>query len=115
MPRKRRLPYAPFEAAIGRVITDQATGARRDPDDVTSIYGRDEDHTFPYEVLGHQGIVSELTGVNRRMLQRWKHTDGGIPEDRADEMACAIGLHPSEIWPEWNWEPLLWPDHAEAS
>ena len=43
--------------------------------------------------------IAELAGVSRRTVNRWRHA--GIPLELADRLACAIGLHPSNVWPEW--------------
>lgn len=46
----------------------------------------------------------ELTrrlGINPRQVYRWRSY--GVQWSRADQMACALGLHPGDIWPEW-WE-----------
>lgn len=40
-------------------------------------------------------------GINREQASRWRKD--GVPLDVADDLACALGEHPSAIWPEW-WE-----------
>lgn len=52
-------------------------------------------------LLGTRTIkdLERLTGVADRQLHRWK--DYGIPMDRADELACMLGHHPSLLWDDW--------------
>ena len=45
-----------------------------------------------------------LTGFAARTVHRWKET--GIPDRNADKAACALGLHPYNIWPNW-FDPYL--------
>lgn len=44
-------------------------------------------------------LLAELLGVSRRMVCRWR--SGGVPDSRADWVACRLGVHPSAIWPDW--------------
>ena len=46
--------------------------------------------------------LARQTGVHVRQVQRWKHS--GIPLERADSMAIALGLHPAEVWGDEWWE-----------
>ena len=48
-------------------------------------------------------VISELCGIPRRTVCRWA-VQGGIPVDRADEVAIKLGAHPSTIWPQEWWE-----------
>jgi lambda repressor-like predicted transcriptional regulator len=47
--------------------------------------------------------VTELarrTGVHRDVLYRYGTQ--GVPEPRTDRLACAVGLNPVEVWPDWT-------------
>ncbi len=60
---------------------------------------------LPWEPLhrvfdGTAADVAEMAGVSVRQVFRWKHD--GIPVGRADRVACKLGYHPVEIWPEWD-------------
>jgi hypothetical protein len=43
--------------------------------------------------------LARLVGAHRRQVYRWR--DDGLSERLADRSACRVGLHPSNIWPEW--------------
>jgi len=48
------------------------------------------------------GNVSELSRavrVGRTQLAHWRRN--GVPVDSADRLACSLGRHPAEVWPEW--------------
>ena len=48
------------------------------------------------------GNVSELSRavkIERTQLAKWRRD--GVPIDSADRLACAVGCHPAEVWPEW--------------
>jgi hypothetical protein len=45
--------------------------------------------------------IATRVGVNRRSVFRWRKA--GLDYRAADRAACALGLHPSAVWPEW-WE-----------
>lgn len=45
-----------------------------------------------------------LTGFATRTIHRWQ--ENGIPDKAADQAACALGLHPCIIWPDW-FDPYL--------
>jgi hypothetical protein len=51
-----------------------------------------------------QGIAhaARLLPVTKRTIHRWKLA-GHVPVWSADRLACAIGLHPSEIWGQFWW------------
>jgi hypothetical protein len=40
-----------------------------------------------------------LCGVEKRTYERWARA-GSVPFWRADEIACRLGIHPAELWPE---------------
>ncbi len=45
--------------------------------------------------------LAEDLRIKRTTVNGW-HRRGGLPIDRGDEVACAVGLHPALIWPdEW--------------
>lgn len=57
-------------------------------------------HAAAHDVYGNSApvaLIADVTGVNRRSVHRWAK-EGGIPVDRADDVACAFGKHPSEVW-----------------
>lgn len=43
--------------------------------------------------------LARLTGFHERTIHRWIHN--GIPDATADQAACALGLHPLSIWPNY--------------
>lgn len=43
--------------------------------------------------------LARRLGIAPRQLYRWAHY--GIPDDRADALAVALGHVPYRIWPEW--------------
>lgn len=57
------------------------------------------------EILTDRGAdtertIAELLDVSRRTVR--DHTDRGyLWWITADEYACRLGFHPSEIWPDW--------------
>jgi hypothetical protein len=58
---------------------------------------------YPLEpVLTYTGAnvlaLARRLDVHQRVAQRW-HAEG-IPEPAADRVACALGLHPLLLWPE---------------
>jgi hypothetical protein len=71
----RRLPLEPLLAVVPP----------------TPATGWGSDHLTPI------GALERLTGVCRNSVYRWRR-QGGSPEDRADELACRLGLHPGEVW-----------------
>lgn len=85
-----RLPFAPLKEAMGTVWF--ANG--------TSGYGHRRDDCDVWQVTRNPvTVLSELTGINRRTLTRW--VNDGIRDDDADRIACALGFHVCEIWPQW--------------
>lgn len=47
------------------------------------------------------GQVAQVVGVHRMQSYRWERF--GLTIDAADDAANRLGMHPSELWPEW-WE-----------
>lgn len=47
------------------------------------------------------------TGIAHNVLRR-VHADRYLTEQEADLIACRMGKHPSEIWPEWWEQPDPW-------
>lgn len=41
-------------------------------------------------------------GVTRRTVVRWRTGATGINSITADRVACSIGHHPLELWPNWG-------------
>lgn len=58
---------------------------------------------LPLEPLvAAHGSVSALArtlGRNRAQVSKWRAT--GVPLLSADRVACALGRHPAEVWPQW--------------
>lgn len=57
--------------------------------------------TFSLDHVTH-GNLSELalrSGYSPRTIHRWK--TNGIPLHSADQLACRLGYHPANIWPDW--------------
>ena len=48
---------------------------------------------------GNVSALSRAVGVQRTQLAHWRRN--GVPVDSADRLACALGRHPAEFWPEW--------------
>lgn len=58
---------------------------------------------YPLEPLlsySSMSALSQLCGLHRETLYRWRRT-GGVDEFTADALAVAAGLHPTEVWPAW--------------
>lgn len=56
-------------------------------------------------------LIAELAGVNRASVARWR-ASGGIPEQAADRVACALGRHPSNVWGDAWWQLAAGADEA---
>lgn len=41
----------------------------------------------------------ERSGVTRRTIQRYR--TNGLTDAGADRIACALGIHPALLWPDW--------------
>lgn len=77
MTHRRRFPAGPLLEIAERRTLDRGT-------DTTS-------HSLAAQI-----------GVTRETVQRWQtHPDATLAESFADRLACQIGLHPCEVWPEW--------------
>jgi hypothetical protein len=52
-------------------------------------------------VVAHGSVtaLADALGRPRRQVSRWR--SDGIPLFSADLVACALGRHPVEVWPEW--------------
>lgn len=48
------------------------------------------------------GEIADRFGVTRRTVQRWRHGHASIAQSIADRIALELGLHPVNIWPEWE-------------
>ena len=48
-------------------------------------------------------ILSEFVGCSRITVGRWGRQ--GVPVSVADEVACALGLNPVEVWGDEWWRP----------
>lgn len=47
--------------------------------------------------------LGQVLGVHRRQIARWRGY--GVPWVTADQLATRLGLHPANLWPEWNQVP----------
>lgn len=92
-----RLPFAPLTEAVGKMWHVNPACNQWIGDET---HGKNSDREHWQRVEGNPiSILSELTGVNRRTLTRW--VNDGIRDDDADRIACALGFHVCEIWPQW--------------
>lgn len=92
-----RLPFAPLAEAVGDVWTQMSSNYGFQPG---KFHHNDFDREIWHLARGNPvTVLSELTGINRRTLTRWVHD--GIRDDDADRIACALGFHVCEIWPQW--------------
>ena len=46
-----------------------------------------------------KAALARAIGVADRTVFRWQRR--GLSDCQADRAACALGLHPSNVWPEW--------------
>lgn len=76
-----RYPLQPLAQALG--ITLGTTGGHQPGQPPTGITA-----------------LAEATGRPTRTLQHWNLT--GLDYYTADELACATGHHPADIWPGWH-------------
>lgn len=49
--------------------------------------------------LASAGELADLCGTTARTWHRWR--TGGVPAPTADRVACDLGYHPLDIWPDW--------------
>lgn len=49
------------------------------------------------------GRAARLLGVERNTVYRWQRN--GLNHLQSDRAACALGMHPVEIWADWIDEP----------
>jgi hypothetical protein len=87
---QKRLPFAPLAKAVGDVyiFADRRFNKSR-------LRNLDSDEARRAQVT----VLAEIASVSRRTIHRWMKA--GVPDKWADEIACALGMHPLEIWPEW--------------
>jgi hypothetical protein len=96
--RKRdRLPVEPLVAVLNRRVVMMEGPAN------------EQRRKNRHRVAGLGSAMPILTGRHARQLYRWR-SEGGIPVNDADEIACRLGMHPIELWPD-EWEV---PDVEEA-
>lgn len=56
--------------------------------------------------------AAAVLGLHERTWQRYRSA-GHVSDKIADRLACALNLHPVDLWPEW-WERCLYSDdHPE--
>lgn len=53
--------------------------------------------------------IARRSGIDSAQIHRWKR-GAGIPAAKADQLACSLGVHPAQLWPDW-----FELDEAEAS
>jgi hypothetical protein len=46
--------------------------------------------------------AAERIGADRQMVNFWRNGRRRMTEETADRAACALGLHPTLLWPEWG-------------
>ena len=46
------------------------------------------------------GRAARSYGVSRRTIYRWQRH--GLSDRAADQAAIAVGLHPANVWPNWQ-------------
>lgn len=88
-----RLPLEPLEAAVGPMTLRHRSAHEPRRHDAGSA---EVDHPG-----GVHPRIAELAGVSRRTVVRWRHI--GIPLELADRAACALGLHPANVWGDQWW------------
>lgn len=57
------------------------------------------------ERLGPASVAAkaERLGVSRERV--YDHLRRGVNEWVADELACRVGFHPAQVWPDWFDDP----------
>jgi lambda repressor-like predicted transcriptional regulator len=64
------------------------------------------DRPFPLEPLlaeiRRRGSIKDALPVNAQRSYHRAQVAGGLTIAQADSIACALGLHPSDIW-GWRW------------
>lgn len=71
-------------------------------DELGVVHAPELERRFPVEPLFQGRSIAGLArtiGIDNAQLHRWKRS--GIPADRADHIAVALGRLPFEIWPDW--------------
>lgn len=60
----------------------------------------------PFGIDTHASILAETFSVRRATIVRWRNQGVKLNWMMADELACRVGFHPAEIWPNWYDEAL---------
>jgi hypothetical protein len=89
----KSIELARFSASRHRGNT--ATAAPRLPMQALTDLLRGVDPQFNYRRLGD--VLDTSRGEIHRFLRE------GVPERRADEFACRLGMHPGEVWGDDWW------------
>lgn len=71
--------------------------ARRYPVDTLMTAARIED----------DDVVASLVGVHRTLIGRWRRKHRHLDVWEADRWAVACDLLPSEVWEEWEHDPVF--------
>ena len=45
--------------------------------------------------------IADILGTSRHTVYKWLHNRLEISEWAADKYAVKLGMHPSEVWPDW--------------
>lgn len=66
--------------------------------EISVPYPRERLPFAPLEALGDPAEIAEGAGFAPRNVFRWRRA--GLLPNTADLLACSMGLHPANIWPE---------------
>lgn len=55
--------------------------------------------------------AGEVFGVTGQVVQAWRVR--GLSLDQSDRVACALGRHPCEVWPDWSAAADAWFEECE--
>lgn len=55
--------------------------------------------------------LADIVGTHKRTIANWVNL--GVPADRLDTIACHVGYHPAELWPDWCYSDDELSDHDD--
>lgn len=61
----------------------------------------DPDRSYQFLDAGDNGRASTLLGYDRRTIGQWRN-GRLLTVTAADRCAIALGLHPLDLWPDWD-------------